>query len=312
MKRASLLILLIAHGATADSAAAKAEALFRQGRELLGAGKFAEACAAFDASQKLDPATTTLFNQADCREKAGQLATAWGLFVEAERQTRGATDAAGVKMHDVAQTRSGKLESRLSKLTVHVAQPTTGLAVMRDGVAIDAAEWNRPLPIDGGTYTFVAKLADKPVWSETVTVANEGAAQTVEVVVKDTPAAALAPAPAPAIPAGTASPALAHRARTGSILATTGTFVLLGGALGFELWGDSTYSEAKAKNSMDLWDSANHKRYIAEGLLVAGIGCGVYAAWLWLHHEPHAETPRTAIAPTAAPGYAGLALQGAF
>ena len=311
MKRASLLIILIAHGASADGAAAKAEALFRQGRELMAAGNLAEACAAFDASQKLAPATTTLFNQADCREKAGQLATAWGLFVDAERQTRGATDAAGVKMHDVAQTRSGKLEARLSKLTVHVAQPTAGLAVMRDGVAIDAAEWNRSLPIDGGTYTFIAKVADKPVWSETVTVANEAATQTVEVVVKDAPAATPAPAPT-AIPAGTASPALAHRARTGSILATTGTFMLLGGALGFELWGDSTYSEAKAKNSMDLWDSANHKRYIAEGLLVAGIGCGVYAAWLWLHHEPASETPRTAIAPTAAPGYAGLALQGAF
>jgi hypothetical protein len=63
---------------------------------------------------------------------------------------------------------------------------------------------------------------------------------------------------------------------------------------------------------MDLWDSANHKRYAAEGLLVAGIGCGVFAAWMWLHHEPATETPRTAIAPTAAPGYAGLALQGAF
>lgn len=309
MKRASLLIVLIAHGAAADSTAAKAEALFRQGRELMAAGKYGEACAAFDASQKLDAATTTLFNQADCREKAGQLATAWGLFVEAERQTRGAMDAAGVKMHDVAQTRSGKLEARLSKVTVHVAQPAVGLVVLRDGVAIDAGEWNRALPIDGGTYTFVAKLADKPVWSETVTVANEGAAQTVEVVVKDT---AAAPAPAPTLPQGTASPALAHRARTGSILATTGTFVLLAGSLGFELWGDSTYSEAKAKHDMNLWDSANHKRYVAEGLLVAGIGCGVFAAWLWLHHDPQRETPRTAIAPTAAPGYAGVALQGAF
>src|SRR5215470_5226530 len=146
--RIAILALLVAHAASADSSAAKAEALFRQGRDLMASGKLAEACAAFDASQKLASATTTLFNQADCREKAGQLATAWGLFVEAERQTRGATDAAGVKLHDVAQTRSTKLEARLSKLTVHVAQPIANLAVLRDGVAIDAAEWNRPLPID--------------------------------------------------------------------------------------------------------------------------------------------------------------------
>ena len=34
----------------------------------------------------------TLLNHASCREKNEQLATAWGLFLEAERQTRAATD----------------------------------------------------------------------------------------------------------------------------------------------------------------------------------------------------------------------------
>src|SRR5688572_5007835 len=81
-------IVVALSGSAAADAKAKAESLFRQGRELMAGGRYAEACAAFDSSQKYDPSTATLFNQADCREKNGQLATAWGLFVEAERQTR--------------------------------------------------------------------------------------------------------------------------------------------------------------------------------------------------------------------------------
>jgi len=34
--------------------------LFNEGRKLLQAGKLAEACAAFESSQKLEPAITTL------------------------------------------------------------------------------------------------------------------------------------------------------------------------------------------------------------------------------------------------------------
>lgn len=59
---------------------AQAEVLFRQGRDLLAAGKVAEACSSFEESQKLEPAVTTLLDLAGCREKQGQLAIAWGLF----------------------------------------------------------------------------------------------------------------------------------------------------------------------------------------------------------------------------------------
>jgi hypothetical protein len=76
--------------------------LFRQGRDLLAAGKVAEACSAFEESQKLEPAVTTLFNLAGCREKLGQFATAWGLFLDTARQTRSAADAASQQLHDVA------------------------------------------------------------------------------------------------------------------------------------------------------------------------------------------------------------------
>jgi len=96
-----LAALALSAPAHAQSSGAQAETLFRQGKDLLAKGQIAEACAAFDASQKLDPNIATLLNQAACREKNGQLATAWGLFLDAERQTRNATDAQNQGHHQI-------------------------------------------------------------------------------------------------------------------------------------------------------------------------------------------------------------------
>jgi hypothetical protein len=51
---------------------AAAEALFNQGRDLMTAGKFTEACPKFEASQQLDPGLGTMLNLAECYEKTGR------------------------------------------------------------------------------------------------------------------------------------------------------------------------------------------------------------------------------------------------
>jgi hypothetical protein len=305
------VLAFVAWSATAGAEphAATAEALFRQGRELMTKGRYAEACAAFDASQKQDPATTTLFNQADCREKNGQLATAWGLFVDAERQTRGSTDDVGTKLHTVALARANKLEPRLSKVTIKVKTPIDGLAVFRNDESIDRGTWDRALPTDGGNYTFTARIAGKEVWSEVVTVANEGAEQTIEVAIQ--PAQQRAPTPEPVALTPTKpkpSPSEPRHSHTGAILTTATAVVLLGGAFGFSEWGDSTYHDAVAQHSMDLWSSANNERYAAEGLLAAGVAAGGIATWLWLRGDGGHTSTATAIAPIATPGFAGVSL----
>src|SRR3954471_24366256 len=107
-KIAAALIALTAvpTGARAQSSTAQAETLFRQGKDLMAKGKIAEACAAFDASQKLDPTISTLLNQAACREKNEQFATGGGLSLEAERETRTASDAATQQLHQVASSKA--------------------------------------------------------------------------------------------------------------------------------------------------------------------------------------------------------------
>ena len=64
--------------AQSGSNKAAAEALFSEGRSLASAGKCDEAIPKFQASQKLDPGIGTLLNLADCYEKVGRTASAWG------------------------------------------------------------------------------------------------------------------------------------------------------------------------------------------------------------------------------------------
>src|SRR5437899_11188432 len=69
--------------AQSGSVIVAAEALFEQGRELMTAQKFSDACPKFADSQKLDPKSSTLLNLANCYEKAGRSATAWATYREA-------------------------------------------------------------------------------------------------------------------------------------------------------------------------------------------------------------------------------------
>lgn len=290
-----LVIALVALSsrAYAQPAGAQAEVLFREGRDLMKAGKYAEACTAFDQSQKLEPAITTLLNLAGCREKAGQLATAWGLFLEAERQTRGAKDGATKKLNEVAKTRAEKLEPKISKLTINVMHPIDGLEISRDKDRVDTAMWNRALPIDGGTYTITATAPDKKPWTTQVTVAPESESKTVEVPDLAKKASEVVPPTSTAVTPPVAEEEEEHdtppasRSKAVPIAIGVAGVAMLGGAVGFHLWGNAKYDDAKAEMTDQtrrdaLYDSANQKRFIATGLGAAGIAAAGVSIWLFL------------------------------
>ena len=318
MRRIVVAFVLLSSSVTlAQPAGAQAETLFRQGRDLMAQGKTAEACSAFQESQRLEPAVTTLLNLAGCREKLGQIATAWGLFLDAERQTRSATTAADRQLHDVAQKRAAGLEPRMSKLQIDVADASKidGLEIKRGDERIDAGAWNRALPVDGGTYTISATAPKSLPWSTQITIGGERDSKTVEVP-KHAPAPEQ-PAPVVAAVPGvqeTATPAAAP-SRTVPIAVGAGAVVLLGGALVFDLWGNSTYDDAKAEMTSQarrdsLYDSANTKRYVAIGLGVGGIAAAGVATWLFLRggHDEAATTQALHVVPTGN----GLAVLGSF
>lgn len=319
------LVLLAAAPAAAQPAKAQAESLFRQGRDLMKEGKLEQACAAFESSEKLDPATTTQLNLAACREKNGQLATAWGLFLDVERQTRDSSKATDRQLHGVAVDRAKKLEPRVSKLTINVPQAVVvdGLEVSRGTDRVDAVMWNRALPIDGGTYTIVAKAPGSSTWTTQITIGNEGDTKSVDVPdLRSLPRDLTPPKPAatnpaleqPTQPEQPPPVVHAHASRTPAIVTGAASVALVGAAIGFELWGESKYNDAKAatvKSQRDSLESAaNNRRYVAEGFAVAGlIGAGV-TTWLLLrrHDEEPARETRLELAPTGT----GFVVMGVF
>ena len=236
--------------AAAQSAGAQAEVMFREARVLLEAGKVAEACAAFESSQKLEPATSTLMNLASCRERNHQPATAWGLFLEAERATRDAADGKSKKLHKVALDRAKGIEPRMSKLTSKVPADSRvdRLEILRGAEAVEPSMWNRALPIDGGTYKITARAPDAPPWTVEVTIAAEADTKIVEIPRLGKPSA----------------PVVAGKKAAGAVRASSGPPADRGGTI-----------------TVPRVPPASTKRHVALGMAVSGLACGGVAAWLY-------------------------------
>jgi hypothetical protein len=320
---ACAITLAAAGRAAAQPAAAQAEAQFDRGKKLMAEGKTAEACAAFESSQKLDPLVTTLLNLAACREKNGELASAWAWFVDAERQTRGKSGGER-KLNQTAKERAGKLAGRLSKLTITVPREVPGLEVLRGAERVERGTWNAALPVDGGTFTITARARGYRAWSTKITIATERDDKTVKVPELAETDSAATPTDADAQPGdGTAGPAAPRspapaRSRTLPLaLAVTGA-ALAGGAVGFELWARSKYDASRVEpddtTQEALWHAANTRRYVALGLgATAAVSVGV-AVVLFVRtpRERAATASRVRVQPVAGANAAGLVVRGSF
>src|SRR5262245_30080011 len=169
---AALLGLTPDARAQGESNKAAAEALFSAGRDLMTAGKFDEACAKYEASQKLDAGLGTLLYLADCYERANRLASAWATFKEAESIAMGRSDQSRAQ---VAKERYGKIEPRLSKVLVRVADGNDPQTVVKHhGQVVPRESWGIALPVDAGDQTVEASSPGHKTWSTTVRVDGEG------------------------------------------------------------------------------------------------------------------------------------------
>ncbi len=95
-----------------------------------------------------------------------------------------------------------------------------------------------------------------------------------------------------------------------------GAIALLGGALAFDLSGDSTYSQAQAEvmvqsRRTSLYNSANSDRALAQGFLIGGVAAAGVATWMFLFHR-HGETPPPATSMRFVASPAGFAVLGGF
>jgi hypothetical protein len=163
----------------ADKAAA--ETLFVDGRKLMSANKYQEACKAFAESQRLDSGVGTLLNLGRCYEKLGRTASAWSTYREAASAARASNQSAREKN---ARAAADAIEPKLSKLTVVVLGNETNvrLEVRRDGAAVPSSMWGMSVAVDPGEHTFEASAPGRKPWRSQI-VAEAG--KSVKVTVPD-------------------------------------------------------------------------------------------------------------------------------
>ncbi len=165
---------------TSDDAAT-AEVAWVEGQRLMEAGKYAEACAQFEASQHYDPAPGTLLSLAHCEDLRGRTATAWALFKETLELVDPKNDPE--QRANEAREQIALLEPRLVHLTIIVGPDTKldGLQIRRDGVVVSQALYGRPMPVDPGEHVIEASAIGRVTWTTRSTLSKEGT--TVEVTV---------------------------------------------------------------------------------------------------------------------------------
>jgi hypothetical protein len=141
-----------------------AEALYRDGQQLLAAGKTREACLKFADSQKADPAIGTLVNLALCHEKDGKTASAWSEYSDAAAQ------AGRAGQHDreqFAHDHAAALEKQLHRLVLEMKTPVKGMEIKLDGANFGEGTLGTPIPLDPGEHVIEVTAPGKIKWSQT-------------------------------------------------------------------------------------------------------------------------------------------------
>jgi tetratricopeptide (TPR) repeat protein len=215
---ASLACLLLCQTALADAQTAAAEALFEEGRRLVAAGKLPEACSRLEESQRLDPAIGTQYHLADCWERTGRLASAWGAFLDVSYAAR---QAGQPDRERAARDRAQALAPRLPRLVIHppASASDTALQIARDGVLVGKGQWGSAVPVDPGMHQVVASAPGRQTWQASVQT-QEASTATLTI-----PALQPAPAVSPEAPPGREQPKGFWTTRTTSAVALGGLAV---------------------------------------------------------------------------------------
>jgi hypothetical protein len=309
-------------GARADTPTVAANKRFISGEELMAAGKVAEGCAEFEASNRIDPRAGTLIRIGQCREQLGQLASAFRAYQLALARVK------DPKKRELAEARVAALHDRLSYLTITVAAANLvpGLAVTRDGVPIEPGGFNQPAPTDGGRYEIVALAPGRVAWQGHVVVPAEQGQVTIEVPLllaphvptSDHPDAARPKAPAVA----TVEPAPWTARRKAALgLGLGGAVVaVVGGIVGHTATGrrdqaralcaDPAVPCADAAEATSLSSSAHGLAIDADLLFAVAVAAELGAGVLWLTGAPSEHA--IAVTPVVGADRAGVVVRGSF
>lgn len=336
---AMIAAMTAAGGALADVSATDrvlARSLYEQGRELMTAGNYKEACPKFAESQRLDPAGGTLLNLAACHEKEGRTASAWSEFNDALAQARRDDRS---DRQQVAQERINALTPILSRITIKLAAgaEVEGLVIKLDNVAVGRAVLGAAIPIDPGSHQIEASAPGKKPWSTKVDIGAQKDNKAVEIPPLEAGPAAPAGAVPTAPPTGSVAPppdatsappdtqdSGSSKRMAGYIVGGAGVVALgIGSYFGlraFSKWDDSKShcpNGACDAEAVSLKDDANSAAWVSNiglGLGLAGVGVGAYLI-LTSGSSKEAQQPASAqvrLLPLVGSKSGGLGLQGTW
>ncbi len=311
--------------AAGPSAADKkaADALFQEGRQHVEAGDYAIGCQKFAASYKLDPASSTLLNLADCHQQAGQTATAYERFQEALALAKKLGRADREK---VARERLEALEPKLTKVELKILEKGE-ITLTRDGVPMSREEASKPVRVDPGPHTFFVTANGKKPFSSTVSATDEGKTYTITVPVL--PNEGDEPIPAAGVSAGAGKKAEpkaeepSNGRRTAGIVLGSVGLVMAGVGAYFGVRTFSSWSTSQShcnekdcdREGVDAASDAKTSGFISTIGLAAGGAVFATGLVLFLTAPGKAEKPtgkKATLVPNVGPGGLGLSLSGSF
>jgi serine/threonine-protein kinase len=321
----ALAVLLAPAKARAQSAEDKAaaEAAFEEGKRLMVAHAYAEACPKFAESLRRDPGIGTMLGLADCFEKNGQTASAWAEF----REAAGAAARKSDRRESLARDNAARLGPLLSRVVVRLAPDAElpGLVVRRDGNDIGLAALGAEVPVDPGVHAIAASAPGYKEWQITLEVVAKPGTQTVTIPkLEPAPPApeASAPATAPSsAPAG--APASGDDGHTQRIVAiAVGGAGVVGVVLGsiFGLEAKSKLDDSNAnglcqgnaclQQGLNLRQDAKSASTVSTVAFVLGGAAIAGGAVLWFTAPTAGSRASVGLAP--APSLGGAALVGHF
>jgi hypothetical protein len=290
-----------------------------EGRRLMAAGNYGEACPKIADAESQTPAPVTALTLGICWEKAGKLASAWSAYKAAVDVANGAHQKKSIV---AAQHAVARIEPKLSHITIKLAERPSGIEVRRDGDVVSDSDIGAAIPLDGGGHDVEVNAPGKKPWKKHVDLAESGQSLAIDVpaLEGDTPAPVAATEETPPPPEQDKGGSRGQTQRIAGI--AVGSVGVLGVALGAVagIEAKSTYNDALSKcgghtscpagspglserNTAGTWATVSDVAFIAGGAAVVG-GVVLYFT------APRGSTTTVGLAP-AARG-TGLSLVGRF
>jgi hypothetical protein len=314
---ASVLSLVLAAPSIARAdEAGRADVLFREGRTLLDAKKYDEACPKLAESNKLEPGAGTLVALSMCHEGQGKTATAYRELKDAAAlgRQKGRNDLA-----NAADKRAAAIEPTLPHLVVRMPEGATGYDVRCDGEKAEAR--GEPFAVDPGEHRVEVSAKGKSPRSYVVKLA---AGATVEIVIEKlddvAPVAVAAPPPRKepmrVVPL-TEPPAVESDQNRGSAQRIVGGGLIAAGVIGLGagayFGGRAISQNAGADGSKDPSAHDPAKKSFQAAVISVGAGTGAITAGAIVYLlAPKSAAKSAIIVPDAGPNHAGVGVLGAF